>query len=321
MCSRPKAHVSSSLPPSSATAMAARATTTIWYWQLLLTLPSSLGVLGGASPSPSARPVVLIDACNCGLRFVASKAKRVPLLLSCAGDRTRGARDLGPSLNKWLLANDAFGACVFDGKADAGRYASRHYELHARLSVEFTAADVSADDVIIERCHGTALTIERDLTLLRAAEQLESSRGKGASGSWVQLTLRQHPPYARESELTRAWARPSRHVYTCAAGSAPATRLASQLRAVEERGSADGISAPRLSRGPALVVTADKRLRSACERAGAIVVAPALVLDTTSGARTATLDDTWQRSMDGTATASRARSQRAARSSRGADGS
>lgn len=286
----------------------------IWPRWLLVWAAVVAARVPGAAPSAAqpalsiaGRRALLVDGCNCGLRFstgvgkkgVAPSSAQQARLLDCGGLKTQGASDLVSPIARWLGSNHAVGVCLMDGKADLGRHASKVVRPDANLEISFTAVDITADERILELLE--ARSAERtplrplagDTPELGALLSLVSAAGEGsaageASSLWVQVEVRATAA-APEASLTGAqagggeisalrqgWTRPASHVYTLGAGSTELKQLAASLQRIAATPAA-GACALRISRlrtSPVLCVTDDVRLRSACDRHGALVVAP-----------------------------------------------
>lgn len=261
-----------------------------------------------AGPATAGRPCVLVDGCNCGLRFATGTGKKgagaskkqQARLLDCGGLKAQGASDLVQPITRWICGSNAFGVCLMDGKADLGRHASRVLRPHEQFEIAFTATDVTADERILElveahRAEPEAATAHAaDAPELGALAQLLPARGPeagaapgGRGPSWVQIELRTTaaepapastaPPERGElGALLQGWARPASHVYTLSTASAECERLAAALArlAGTPAAKACALRVSRLRTSPVLCVTEDARLRSACDRLGALVVAP-----------------------------------------------
>lgn len=254
------------------------------------------------------RRTVLIDGCNCGLRFATSPPPKpggaiVARLFDCGGLRDRGASDLVGPLAHWLASSAALGICVMDGKADLGRHAERAFAPADSLRIAFTPLALTADELMLQLLSTSGAT-RGEVDGADGAHAL--ARLAGTAPGWVQLEVRAElradapadAPAARgagarvsteQAQWREDWSKPARCIYHLASGSAVCARLAAELeRAADGSAHADPTLAVRVSRlrtSPVLCVTNDSRLRSACERAGALVVSPRVFFELIGVAR------------------------------------
>ncbi|KAG8469564.1 hypothetical protein KFE25_006019 [Diacronema lutheri] len=231
------------------------------------------------------RRALLVDGCNCGLRFATSKGpsgqgRGRARLLDCGGLKAQGASDIVEPIVRWLAASHAVGVCLMDGKADLGRHAQRVVRPDVRLDIAFTPLDLTADDRMLELLEArSAANMERANAVLElgALAQLTSL----GSRVWAQVEVRASTTAAEGdgdevAALRRGWAKPMSNVYTLSTESDAFAQLAAALAAVaaDAGAHAHALRISSLRTSTVLCVTDDARLRSACERQGALVVTP-----------------------------------------------
>ncbi|KAJ1618211.1 hypothetical protein T492DRAFT_892455 [Pavlovales sp. CCMP2436] len=277
----------------------------LWLCALLGATPPGRPTAPPAKASPldlAGHRAVLVDGCNVGLRFATSKASAARLL-DCGGLKRQGASCIVAPLVKWLEASDARCCCLMDGKADLGRHAESVVRAHARLEVSFTPEAVTADERMLEQlaalggAEPAALPpcAADDAPDLRAALRL--LKRAAAASPWVQVGVEcaapaggapdaqpdsaAAPQFARLRNLSKLqldWARARGHVYTLSTGGKEFTQLSQLLYKIAASPDARSLQLSRLRTSSVLCVTDDARLRSACERQGAIVIAPRVFL-------------------------------------------